>query len=236
MIEFTWETLDKTEEVAREAARCSMAYHYFFGTLTGYESYPEQVLQFRQDFELSSPALFGSFVELSGYEEVIQDLVGLKEYKNNLRVFSKDREIKEKIEQEVETIKERLRFRFYDLNVLVQNLIMAVYPFYLINEREVPFVSTEEVQRARKELDELDSNPILAGFGKERLSAAGNWFHGLLSACTNFTETVKNTKIVFFAMETVAGKMIIPSLLDLSPAEKEEFFLELESEITKERA
>lgn len=173
------------------------------------------LVEFRETFERQSPAFFGLCKRLSGYQSVFPDL----------RLI----EIEGSPEQKYE-----VRERFHDLQTFSQAWTIVLYPLFLANNKEIPFLTVKEIneveenfpnldyQIAKKELEQFNTRWL------ERWDAISNNFYDE----ENFR---KKTYLVFRVFMRGLEKSGSPAGF-LSESEKEDFFKTLEKFIFSHEA
>jgi hypothetical protein len=165
-------------------------------------------MDFRIAFESTSPSIFGKFREFAEYESIARDLYFVK------REMSQD---------ERQAITNRLR----DLMIFVQIVLGALYPLYLANGREAPYLSNEEISKI---MMIEDSKPeVKTKKAHEFLNINGDWFHWIsfyANSITNENYIPRIFLLIDFFIEGMKKKL--PPEEFASQQEKEEFFSKIE--------
>lgn len=167
-------------------------------------------VDFREAFERQSPAFFGLCKRLSGYNSVIPDL----------RLI----EIEGSPEQ-----KHEVRERFHDLQTFSQLWFLALYPFFLANNEQVPFVKTEEIKRVEQNYLNVNNYRDVEKREEELMDINEDWFSRLAAIAGNFhNEEIGGKKLYLVIKVFLAGmeKFGPPANFE-SEGDKEEFFGEI---------
>ena len=167
-----------------------------------------EIVRFRKIFESDSPGFFGKFLELSEYQRIIQNYIGL--------------EIEGGEYSQMRTIQIELR----NLCIFACASILAIYPLFLANNETVPFLSLKEIKEIEENFSEEQFNQV----GQEMQKINRIWFNQIEIILDNLAQPQRYKRAIFLLVKLfIQGveKIQLPCLKEISEEEREVFFQEI---------
>jgi len=213
MLKISEEQLERGFNVVRKAFSYKEATHYLWGQLNKQLDRIEpqlfELYQFRCAFESDSPAFFAEFLELSDYQRRSRNFYGLQ------------------IEMGTYPQMRKSQIEFHDLQIFAQASVLTLYPLFLANNSEFPFLLPEEIKTEERAF----SQENLDLTGKTMHDINPEWFHWIHAILGNLIDPKIYTSAISLMVRLFlkgVQKTQLPHLEKMSDLEKELFFTEIE--------
>ncbi len=163
---------------------------------------------FRRIFERNSPAFYGLYRRLADCDAILSDLAHIE--------LEGDSDQKHEAHE-----------RFHDLQTFAQASLLLLYPLFLTNNEDVPFVNKKEIEEVERTY--LEADPEKAKDELEQINS--DWWDLFVMISSNFCDSETYAKRCYLLVRLFLRGMekYGPPQGFVSNGEKAEFFEAVES-------